>query len=47
LGLANFFGFPVLYGYLFGLLFGVGVTALCAYVPLWMVRKKVEQLGEG
>src|SRR5215216_4513476 len=47
LGLASFFGFPVLYGYLFGLLIGVGVTALCAYVPLWLVRKKVEQLGEG
>ena len=47
LGLADFFGFPVLYGYLFGLLIGVGVTALCTYVPLWMVRKKVERLGEG
>jgi ABC-2 type transport system permease protein len=47
LGLANFFGFPILYGYLFGLLIGVGVTALCTYIPLWMVRKKVEQLGEG
>ena len=47
LGLANFFGFPILYGYLFGLLVGVGMTALCTYVPLWMVRKKVEQLGEG
>jgi len=47
LGLASFFGFPVLYGYLFGLLIGVGVTALCTYVPLWMVRRKVEKLGEG
>jgi ABC-2 type transport system permease protein len=47
LGLANFFGLPILYGYLFGLLIGVGVTALCTYVPLWMVRRKVEQLGEG
>jgi ABC-2 type transport system permease protein len=47
LGLADFFGLPILYGYLFGLLIGVGVTALCTYVPLWMVRRKVEQLGEG
>jgi Putative ATP-binding cassette len=47
LGLANFFGFPIIYGYLFGLLIGVGVTAICAYVPLWLVRKKAEQLGEG
>jgi hypothetical protein len=46
LGLANALGFPIAYGYLFGLLIGVGITALCAYVPLWLVRKKVEQLGE-
>ena len=47
LGLANFFGFPIIYGYLFGLLIGVGITTICAYVPLWLVRKKAEQLGEG
>ena len=47
LGLASAFGFPIVYGYLFGLLIGVGATALCAYVPLWLVRKRVEQLGEG
>lgn len=46
LGLANFFGFPIMYGYLFGLLIGVTITAISAYVPLWLVRKKVEQLGE-
>ena len=47
LGFAGFFGVPILYGYLFGLLIGVPITAACAYVPLWMVRKRVEQLGEG
>jgi hypothetical protein len=46
LGLANALGFPIGYGYLFGLFIGVVTTALCAYVPLWLVRKKVEALGE-
>jgi ABC-2 type transport system permease protein len=46
LGLASFFGFSMLYGYLAGLLLGVGLTVVCAYVPLWLVRKRVEQLGE-
>jgi hypothetical protein len=46
LGLAKALGFPIVYGYLFGLLIGVVTTALCAYVPLWLVRKKVEALGE-
>jgi len=46
LGLATYFKLPIFYGYLFGLLIGVGITALCALVPLWLVRKKVEQLGE-
>jgi len=47
LGFASFFEFPVIYGYVFGLLIGSGTAAICAYVPLWLVRKKVEQLGEG
>ena len=47
LGLANALGFPIAYGYLFGLLIGIVTTTLCAYVPLWLVRKRVEQLGEG
>jgi len=46
LGLASFFEFPIIYGYLFGLLIGSGATAICAYVPLWLVLKKVELLGE-
>ena len=46
LGFASFFEFPILYGYLFGLLVGSGATAICAYVPLWLVLKKVELLGE-
>ena len=46
LGMASFFGFPVVYGYLFGTLIGSGITAACAFVPLWAVRKRAEQLGE-
>ena len=46
LGFARFFEFPIIYGYLFGLLIGSGATAICAYVPLWLVLKKVELLGE-
>jgi hypothetical protein len=47
LGLANALGFPIIYGYLFGLFIGIVTTTLCTYVPLWLVRKRVEQLGEG
>lgn len=46
LGMASFFGFPVFYGYLLGALIGSGITAGCAFVPLWLVRKRAEQLGE-
>jgi ABC-2 type transport system permease protein len=46
LGIASFFGFPILYGYLLGALIGSGITAACAFIPLWMVRKQTEQLGE-
>jgi ABC-2 type transport system permease protein len=46
LGLASFFGAPLAYGYLAGLMLGLGITAFSAYVPLWLVRRKVERLGE-
>jgi len=46
LGLAGFFGLPIVYGYLAGLLLGVSVTAFSAYIPLWLVRRKVLLLGE-
>jgi ABC-2 type transport system permease protein len=46
LGLAGLLGLPVVYGYLAGLLFGMTVTAFSAYIPLWLVRRKVERLGE-
>jgi ABC-2 type transport system permease protein len=46
LGMAGFFGLPIFYGYLLGALIGSGITAACAFVPLWLVRKRAEQLGE-
>ena len=45
-GSVGFLGLPIAYGYLAGLLFGVGITAFSAYIPLWLVRRKVERLGE-
>jgi hypothetical protein len=46
LGLASFFGFSIVYGYLAGFFLGVTVTLTCAYIPLWLVRKRVERLAE-
>jgi ABC-2 type transport system permease protein len=45
LGFANFLEFPMGYGYGVGLILGSAVTAGFAFVPLWLVRKRVEQLG--
>lgn len=47
LGLANVLQFPLSYGYVIGLILGCAVTAGFAFVPLWLVRTKVEQLGQG
>jgi ABC-2 type transport system permease protein len=46
LGLVSALRLPVVYGYLTGLLLGLVVTAFSAYIPLWLVRRKVERLGE-
>ena len=45
LGFANILEFPISYGYGIGLILGSAVTAGFAFVPLWLVRKRVEQLG--
>ena len=45
LGLAQFLEYPLGYGYLAGLILGSAFAALFAFVPLWLVRKRVEQLG--
>ena len=46
LGVAQFLQQPLMYGYLAGLILGTAVTAGCAIVPPWLVRKRVERLGE-
>jgi ABC-2 type transport system permease protein len=45
LGLAQFMEVPLLYGYLAGLILGSAFAVGFAFVPLWLVRKRVEQLG--
>lgn len=46
IGLSGFLDVPILYGYLAGLLLGLGITVTCALVPLWLVQDKVERLNE-
>lgn len=46
LWLASFFHWPLLYGYLAGGVVGVAVGAAVTVLPLWLVQKKVEHLGE-
>lgn len=47
LGLVSFLNLPLAYGYLLGLLIGGSVSLACVLGPLWLVRKRVERLGEG
>jgi hypothetical protein len=46
LGLAVTFQVPQAYGYLIGAVLGVGVSLVCAVLPLILVNKRVEHLGE-
>lgn len=46
LGFAEFLDVPIAYGYLGGLIFGTGIALIAAIVPLVLVRKRVERLGE-
>jgi len=47
LGFAQFLEYPLIYGYLGGLILGISITASCALIPLWLVSRRVERLGEG
>ncbi len=44
--LVSLLGLPDYYGYIAGLVLGSSVSAFSALLPLWLARKKVEQLGE-
>jgi ABC-2 type transport system permease protein len=46
LGLAGVLHFPLMYGYLAGLVLGVSLNGLCAWLPLRMVQNRVAKLGE-
>jgi len=46
LGLAQFFNFPLVYGYLIGLIVGSGVAAGFTFIPLRLVLKRTERLDE-
>ena len=40
------FNWPQIYGYLAGAVSGIAVSATCALLPPWLVRKRVERLNE-
>jgi ABC-2 type transport system permease protein len=46
LWLAPAFNWPPAVGYLAGFILGVSATGLCAFLPPWLVRAKVDRLGE-
>jgi ABC-2 type transport system permease protein len=45
LGFAQFLELPLFYGYLAGLILGSSFAAGFTFIPLWLVRGKVERLG--
>ena len=45
LGLAGVLEYPIGAGYLIGMILGSIVAAGFAFIPLWLVRKRVERLG--
>ena len=46
LWLAPVFCLPPVAGYLGGLVLGVTITGCCAFLPPWLIRSRVERLGE-
>jgi hypothetical protein len=46
LWLAPVFHLPPVAGYLSGIILGGIITGFCAFLPPWLVRRKVERLGE-
>ena len=47
LAATQFLAWPLVYGYLAGLILGSAFAAGFTLIPLWLVRKRVEQLGAG
>ena len=44
--LSAVFSWPQIYGYMAGAVAGIAVSATCALLPPWLVRKRVERLDE-
>jgi hypothetical protein len=44
--LVSIFNWPQAYGYLIGLIAGIAVCVICAVLPPWLVRKRVDRLDE-
>jgi hypothetical protein len=44
--LVSLFQWPQLYGYLIGGVTGIAVSGACAFLPPWLVRGRVERLGD-
>ncbi|HTX91195.1 MAG TPA: hypothetical protein VMC09_08260 [Anaerolineales bacterium] len=44
--LVALFQWPLVYGYLVGGIFGIVICGLAAFLPPWLVRKRVERLNE-
>jgi hypothetical protein len=44
--LVSIFSWPQVYGYLAGAILGAALAGICALLPPWLVRRKVERLGE-
>jgi len=46
LGLVSFLNLPLVYGYLAGLILGLSINGMCAWLPLKMVEGRIAKLGE-
>jgi hypothetical protein len=46
LGLVGLLNFPLAYGYLAGLVLGLSINGMCAWLPLRMVQSRIAKLGE-
>jgi hypothetical protein len=46
LGLVGLLNFPLVYGYLAGLVLGLSINGMCAWLPLRMVQSRIAKLGE-
>ena len=46
LWIAAVFQFPMIFGYLAGLVLGVSVNGVCAWLPLKIARGRIAKLGE-